>query len=59
MLLTDISGHCVSQMLPVVGAQMCDGRLDALFGMLKPKSRIASSPVDVRLESNASVQHNK
>ena len=31
----------------VVGAQMSDGRLAALIGMLKPKSGIASSPADV------------
>ena len=30
-------------MLLVVGAQMSDGRLAALIGMLKPKSRIALS----------------
>ena len=34
-------------MLLVVGAQMSDGRLATLIGMLGPKSRIASSPVDV------------
>ena len=34
----------VSQMLVVVGVQMSDGRLAALIGMLRPKSRIASSP---------------
>ena len=37
-------------MLLVVGAQMSDRRLDALIGMLRPKSRIASSPAD---DSNA------
>ena len=34
-------------MLHVVGAQMSDGRLAALIGMLRPKSRITSSPADV------------
>ena len=34
-------------MLLVVGAQMSDGGLTALIGMLRPKSRIASSPADV------------
>ena len=34
-------------MLLVVGAQMGDGRLAALIGMLRPKSRIASIPADV------------
>ena len=34
-------------MLLVVRAQMSDGRPAALIGMLKPKSRIASSPADV------------
>ena len=34
-------------MLLVVGAQMSDGRLAALIGILRPKSRIASSPADV------------
>ena len=29
------------------GAQMSDGRLAALIGMLSPKSRIASSPAEV------------
>ena len=31
----------------VVGAQMTDGRLAALIGMLRPKSRIASIPANV------------
>ena len=31
-------------MLLVVAALMGDGRLDALTGVLRPKSRIASSP---------------
>ena len=36
-------------MLLVVGTQMSDGRLAALIGMLRPKSRVAhaASPVDV------------
>ena len=34
-------------MLLVVGAQMSDGRLAALIGMLRPKSRSASSTSDV------------
>ena len=34
-------------MLLAIGAQMSDGRLDALIGMLSPKSRIASGPADV------------
>ena len=34
-------------MLLVVGAQMSDRRLAALIGMLRPKSRIASSSADV------------
>ena len=34
-------------MLLVVGMQMSDGRLATLIGMLRPKSRIASSPADV------------
>ena len=33
-------------MLLVVGAQMNGGRLAALIGILRPKSRIASSPAD-------------
>ena len=35
-------------MLLVVGAQMSDGRLAALIGVLKLKSRIASNPADVQ-----------
>ena len=34
-------------MLLVVGAQMSDGRLAALIGMLRSKSRIVLSPADV------------
>ena len=34
-------------MLLVVGAEMSDRRLSALIGMLRLKSRIASSPADV------------
>ena len=34
-------------MLLVFGAQMSDGRLDALIGMLRPKSRSAFSLADV------------
>ena len=34
-------------MLLMVGAQMNDGRVAALIGVLRPKSRIASSPADV------------
>ena len=34
-------------MLLVVGAQMSNGRPAALIGMLRPKSRSASSPADV------------
>ena len=37
----------VLQMLLVVGSQMSDGRLAALIGMLRSKSRIASSPADI------------
>ena len=43
-------------MLLVVGVQMSDGRLAALIGMLKPKSRIATSPAGFW---KVSVQHNK
>ena len=35
------------QMLLVVGAQISDGRIDAMTGMLRTKSRIASSAVDI------------
>ena len=34
-------------MLLVVGTQVSDGGLAALIGMLRPKSRSASSPADV------------
>ena len=34
-------------MLLVVGAEMIDGRLTALIGMVRLKSRIASSPDDI------------
>ena len=34
-------------MLLMVGEQMSDGRVAALIGVLRPKSRIASSPADV------------
>ena len=34
-------------MLLVAGVQTGDGRLAALIGMLRTKSRIASSPADI------------
>ena len=45
-------------MLLVVGAQMSDGGLAALIGMLRPKFRIGSSPADV-WRAMQSVQQNK